>query len=299
MLKKELSVLKVDTTESFTVLLDEKATATGRTGNKVYINCNKIYDVFKINGSINTNKCEGLWLFSGVSHGSTESNGLFFNTNNTIINDLPIKFGEEQYLDRPYKVLNRLNETRVLKGNASIQLKGYYTTPNLYVSPIINAKTFSFIGIHNQIDWNDISTFNIEPNKDNRFYSEIDPMLGSSTYKYITKEILLNKPALDLHIIIDIHKPVYTDFDFYVKTRAPWRTEDFNVTEWVKIDNIWKNFICSEENEYREVEFTIADLMPNLFGVHDFNKFQVKLVGKSKNTATPILFKNLRIIAVT
>jgi hypothetical protein len=162
----------------------------------------------------------------------------------------------------------------------------------------LNIKTFEIIGISNLIDYNIASTYNVSPNASDRLVPETHVSSGVSSYKYQTKTVVLADPAVDLRIIVDVHKPQDSDFDIYVKTVAPYKQELIDNNNWVKVEGVWKDFSCITVSEYRKVEATLSDLMPDIFGESEFKEFKIKLVGKAKNSAKPVLFKNLIAIAV-
>ena len=296
-LNSELVVEAVDSTESFVVRTNQASTMTGFTGGSVILNPNKRYDGFNISGSYLPNGSQESWEFRGVGHGMNEE---FEFDDYRIMPPIAFEPQTDVLLNQPYKLVNRENTIFRMSGVRSLNIYATFSTPDDLVSPVMNVDTFSFIGISNVVDWNQPSTFNIAPNAANRLKPETNPTNGDALFKYVTREIHLAEPALDLRILLDVHKNEMNDFDLYVKVRAPEDSQGMELIPWRKVENVWKDFICSSRDEYREVDCSLGELMPGVFdGIMSFDTFRVKIVGKSKNTSMPPLFKMLRVIAVT
>jgi hypothetical protein len=207
--------------------------------------------------------------------------------------------GQDTFVGQPYKFANSLNETRRLAGDSSIKISGEFKTRNRLLSPVINIGTFNMVGVANRVEFIDPASYSIEPNALNQLVPETDPMNGSEVFKYVTRSLTLRNPALDARILVDVYKPIDSDFDIYVKVLNPWERVDIDTKPWIRIENVWKDFISTSLDDFREVEFNIADLMPNVFGSTEFSTFKVKIVGRAKNPANPPLFKRFRALALT
>jgi hypothetical protein len=84
-----------------------------------------------------------------------------------------------------------------------------------------------------------------------------------------------------------------------VKVLYPWERVDIDTKPWILIENVWKDFISTNLDDMREVEFNIAELMPTVFGSTEFSTFKVKIVGRARNPANPPIFKRFSALAVT
>lgn len=287
-LNTTLTVSAVDTMESFIVQLPAPASVSGRCGGKVLLGINRKLDFFVLNGSFMKYTSTGGWTVNGIAA-----------TNYNAVNFGPVQFKEKYSLSSSAQVANTLNETT--KVRKSLTLTGTFVAPNTWISPVLNVDTLTMVGGCNFVEYDNASNFNVAPNATGRFVEETVPNKGSAAYKYITKTVTLAQPAFDLKIMLGIHKPPSTTFDVYVKTTAPYSSEVINSKSWIKIESINKSFTCNDPTDFREVEFMLGDVMPATFGSSEFKEFKIKLVGRGNktNTARPILFKNLRIVAVT
>jgi len=288
-LNKTLDVASVDSGSSFIVNVGSAATESGRIGGPVIINASRKYDVFNISGDYLDHNAEATWTFTGIGH---SMNGLFGDDDELPMPAIPFKFSENFKLTQPFKYSN--------KGITSLKINSSFTTPNTLVSPILNVNTFSLIGISNVIDFNEESTYNCAPNSAGRYKPETDPTNGVSTFKYVTKVINLTNSALDMRFFLDVSKPEHSDFSIYTKVRAPNENTEMDLIPWNLVKTYTDSDFINQINEFTEIELNMSEDLPTLFdGLFEFNVFAFKIVGRSKNSATPPQFQLLRIIAVT
>jgi len=211
---------------------------------------------------------------------------------------LNIDMNTTNYLERPSKFAASANEKRILgSGNTSTSLQMNFSTDNPRISPVINLDTITFTGISNSIGWIDKETFNVSPNAADRLIGETRDN-GSGSFRYLTNKVTLKNPASDIKIYVDVYKDVDADFDIYVKYGNGESLQDEN-TEWVLFDGVNKDKISSGVNQFIEYETTLSGDSSTYNINAEFIWFRAKLVGKTKNSAKPIMFKNLRVIAVT
>lgn len=295
-LNGELTVLAVDSADSFIVETTTAADETGFAGGDVIINSNRRYEMFNVSGSFTAHETEYTWNLAGIGH---KCNGMFDSDDYVRREDKLFVPGQDTFVGQPYKVANRLNEIRRLNGDASVKITGNFTTTNTLISPVINADTFSLIGVANRVESLSETAYNVEPNAIGQFIAETDPANGSEIYKYVTRMVTLRNPALDMKIFLDVYKPQDSDFDIYVRTLEPWDSVSIDSKNWVLVEGVWKDFISTSLLEYREVEANLSELMPTVFGSSEFSSFKVKIVGRSKNPANPPMFKKFRAMAVT
>jgi hypothetical protein len=297
LLNEDLIVREVDSMNSIIIEVKTNASIAGSTGGNVILNSNKRYDAFNLHGMWSAHGTEYTWSFQGI--GTSIYNDYFYRDNYIRQPEIIIdRFDEDITLLKPFKIANKINEIRNLNSSRNVLLTGTFMSPNTLLSPMINTETFSMTGIYNKVSLINTTKYNVTPNS-NRFISELDPQLGSNEAKYTTGDITLQNPALDLKLFLSIHKPQDSDFDIYIKTRQPWNSTSLLELPWIKIEGIKKDFICSEENEYKEISFMLSDLLPSLYGDTEFNVFKIKIVNQGVNTAQPVLFKSLKLIALT
>ena len=297
---RELPVIAVDSTNSFIVQVAVPATISGRVDRKVYLNVNLKYDKFVMSGSYTAINCTEKWEFEGVGHSSYS----LFNGINYIKQPvIPFKMGDTVLLDSPYKFANEHNETRVFGSpGKSIKIKSTFSSENQYLTPVVNIKSLSLIGISNKIDDDTISNFNVEPNGSNRLILETDKQDGVVSYKYVSKVMALKNPAKELKIMIDVCKPRYSNFDIYIKTLDVGDSKSVDEVPWILMPiDFKKNFTSATDKDFQYIEFIVGEILPSAWDnkTSSFRAVKIKLVGKSKNSANPPKFKNLKVVALT
>lgn len=296
-LNQDLIVRAVDSMNSVIVQVLTPATSTGFVGGDVILDGNKMYDAFSVYGAWSKNGANSLWNFYGIGSSILEE---YYADNYIRQPAIPINvFDEDISLLKPFKIANSFNETRNLQNSNNVMLVGTFTSASPLLSPIVRADTFSMVGVHNLIDVVDETRYNVLPNATDRLVPETHPTSGVLSYKYVTNEIVLENSALDMKIMLRVHKPQDSDFDIYVKTKSPWNQTQVSELPWVKIEGINKNFVCTEEDEFVDVSFILSELMPTVFGREEYNFLKLKITGTGINTSQPVLFKMLQIIALT
>lgn len=292
-----ISVNEVDSIDTFIVDVGVLATETGRCGGNVKFLTNRRYELFNISGAYSSIDCNENWIYYGLGH---ENNYLFTNDDYRRLEGKTFKPYTDVFLKQPYKFATDENESQSGK---SIAIYAEFLTGNEYVSPVLDISTFNAILVSNRVDFVDPEEMNIEPNAIGRYIAETDPSLGSEVFKYVTKNIALKNSALDLKIFVDVYKPIYTDFDIYLKVQPIWDYTPIDTKPWIKLDPLWKDFTSKDLTDYREVQILTNEIMPELFGVSgsigEFSSFKLKIVGKARNSANPPLFRRLRAIALT
>lgn len=294
-LSDELSVIEVDSSDSFIVVAPNNATASGRVGGNVILNTNKKFDMFNVSGAYLPYGASESWKLKGVGH---SINGLFDGTDYVRQEGKAFDVGTDTFMGKPLKLANRKNEVTNIAGNASVIIEASFVSKTYYTSPVINVGSFSSILVSNDTDYIVPDVYNVTPNA-GRLIEETNPLNGSEPYKYVTKAINLQNPASDLKIIVDIYKPKDSDFDIYVKTLKPWERKTIDEVEWVLITGYSKDFLSASLDEFKELDLTLSEIMPSVFGTNEFSSYKVKIVGRNKNSANPPIFKTFRAIALT
>lgn len=287
---KEHIVRAVDTIDSFIIEVESPFTSSGRFGGEnIYIHGNNIkVDVFNVSGQYLAYNSKEVW--NAVTHSFDD----------TVIPDVPFLPMHDVELSNPSVVLSNRNESRVMgKGNSSFNVVASFTPINPYLSPVINTDSFSVTAISNRIDFITDTVYNVEPNAKDRYISETDASRGAQPYKHITNKVLLENPAHDMRVIFDVHLPSQTDFEVYVKVSKPGETAAEKDLSWIKIDNYTKKNTSNNKGDYITYDLTLSKNCTVWTGNIEYITYRVKLVGKSKNSSLPVIFKNLRAIAVT
>lgn len=297
------TVATVDSQDSFIVEMVSVASNSGRFGGtdiKTY-GVNTKYELFNISGSYITYGAAEDWSLVGLGHGRT---GTLFETDDYIAQD-KINFfpGHDRYLAKPFKIASSANEVRVLGVGKSLVVETKINNQTAALSPFINSDTFSFTNVSNRAEWISTADFNQIPNASGRFIAETNSLLGSETYKYVTKNVLLKDPANDIHIFFDVYKDLNADFDVYIKRVSVYETRGIDELEWLKADLIVKNKSSVDLTDRIEYEIIgsehITGWLDGSGSPEPFIGFRVKIIGRSRNSAKPPTFRSFRGIAVT
>ncbi len=293
-LNKDHIIYKVDSQDSFIIQVNSAATFSGRVGgaNVSLHQFNEKYDVFNVSGSYLAYGAPESWTLQGLYYGPAESP--FSSQNNQTTTPLAFTPSEDNFLSQPYKIVSSNQD--------SLKVSVVLTNSNQWLSPVVNTDTFSITTISNRIEWLDESDFNTDPNDSGRFVQETDPQNGSESYKYITKNVILQDPANELRIFFDVYRDKDADFDVYVKRQTVYDDLTLEQLPWTKA-TINKNRFSVDLTDRIEYSVSCQEQVDGWLDDNDdpipFIGFKVKLVGKSKNSCKPVTFRSFRAIAVT
>lgn len=303
------SIIEVDSIDSYIINVQTPATMTGRFGgdNIVAYNGNEKYEVFNVSGAYIPYRAAESWTFTGIGHG--EMGGLFESSNYQTMQPIRFQPQQDRYLGQPYKIASQVNEQIMLAGDKSISVKGTFSSSSTSNSPVINLDTFSVTTVSNRVEWQDKEARESIPVGEPHYVPEQDMVNGTEVYKYVTKTVNLAQPASDLYIYVDVYKDLNADFDVYVKRMTQHDSGSIDQHPWMKVTGLQKNRSSVDLSDFIEysviasqhiVPYTEGGVTyPGWDDSDPFVSFKVKLVGKSRNTAKPPLFRALRIIAVT
>jgi len=300
----QLIVTAVDSQDTFIVQLSSVANVSGRYGGTgvVSYDFNEKYDVFNISGARTAYRATENWTMTGIGHGKTSSP--FASSNYAQQPAISFTIGEDRYMDQPFKIASANNEQRVLGSDGkSVAVQCVFSSAGNAVSPMVNCDTFSITTISNRTEWIDAASYNVAPNATGRLIAETDGYRGVESYKYVTRNILLQNPANDLYIYFDVYKDLNADFDVYVKRTSVYDNRNVDDIPWLLVDQLDKSHSSVDLTD--RVEYTvqcsqaISDWLDTNGEPEPFTAFKIKLVGRAKNSAHPVLFANLRGIAVT
>jgi hypothetical protein len=287
---KEHIVRAVDTIDSFIIEIESPFNSAGRFGlDCINILGNNIkYDVFNVAGQYLGYGSKESWILTGHPFEGTDINDISF----TPMADIT--------LEDPQVILSSQNEPRIKgKGEYSFNIYGKFTPPNPYISPVFNTDSFSVTTVSNRIDHFDESTYNVAPNSGGRYIDETDASRGAQPFKYVTTKVMLENVASDIRVMFDIHLPNKADFDVYIKITRPGEQAPEEKLSWIKIDNFEKKNTGNKLTDYMSYDLTASKHCNSWSKAIEFIAFRVKLVGRSPNSSMPVLFQNLRAIAVT
>lgn len=305
------SIVEVDSMDSYIINVQTPATETGRFGGTQIIayNGNEKYDVFNVSGAYIPYRSSESWNMTGIGHG--ETGGIFEASNYQAQPAIAFQTQEDKFLGQPYKIASKVNEQIMLSGGRSITVAGTFTN-SANSSPVVNLDTFSVTTISNRVEWQNQGLLENTPTGEATYVPEQDIVNGTEKYKYVTKTVNLAQPANDIHIYVDAYKDLNADFDIYIKRMTQHDSGSIEQQPWMKVTGLVKNRSSVDLSDFIEYHVIASEhIVPYIEdgesypgwtdGVEPdpFVSFKVKLVGKSRNSAKPPLFRALRIIAVT
>jgi hypothetical protein len=194
-------------------------------------------------------------------------------------------------------VSNRAGEIANMGGTKSATLSLNLTTADQNVSPVLDMQRSSMWLIHNNIDFQDsagsLQVITGERNTPISFADETDPVGGSHIAKHIVRPITLEQAAIGMKVLLAANVPQQAAFDVYYK--AVEEDINFEDVNWTLIAP--EKQLPSDENPniFREYEYLVGG---SAGLASAFTKFTLKIVMKSRNSAKPPLFRDLRIIAL-
>lgn len=306
-LSKQHIVLETDSMDTFIIQIPgETANATGRFGGEGNsITINEKYELFNVSGAYITYGCPEKWSYNGYIH--NPPNGIL--ANEEFVQNKIFVVGDDNHLDKPHKIYSSDN---ALTEDKLVSIIAQFRSNDEWISPVINADSFSMITVSNRIEWITPEQFNVEPSGINRYKNESDPMNGTENYKYVTRTVTLKNPASDIVIAFDVYKDISANFEIWIKLVEPYESVDIDSKRWMRISGLKNSYHSVDLLDRVEYEITGSTMKLDVYSsntvfttsdwdqvVTEFSQFKVKLVGKSKNPALPPLFQSFRCIAIT
>jgi len=287
---KKHIVREVDSIDSFIIEIEGAFEQSGRFGGgNIYIrNTNVKYDSFNVAGQYLSYNANVSWVANTFKHAGGYED------------PKEIKPQHDMYLERPSVLLSGVNETRILGANKhsfKVDVQCRLTSP--YISPVFNLDSFSVTTISNRIELLTADKYNVSPNKNARLVSETSPTSGSETFKHISHKVLLENPASDMKIIFDVYCTSESDFEVYVKVVSAQNNVDDSTLPWIKVDQYNKKRFSNGMGDKIEYDLTLSENASTWNDDIEYIAYRVKLVGKSSNSSQPVVFENLRAIAIT
>ncbi len=271
---------------------DSNATASGRFGgDNVTLEKQIIYDIATPNLSTLVPEDTTLTLSAKYTRGKSlaETTDNSFQRDTTFTNEVII--GDENIFTESKMIATTANETASLgSGVKSVEYKVNMNTTRANVSPVIDVQRASITTARNQIDKQASGAatgFNVPIN----FVAETNAFGGSSLAKHMTTVTNLSEPAVGLKIILAAIRPTNSDFELYFRTAIDGEdifSKDFTL-------QAAENTQAPDPNNFREYRYLIGGFNGNLAA---FTQFQIKIVMRATNSATPPIFKDLRAIAL-
>lgn len=282
---KQHIIRGIESIDTFIIEVDETFTKQGRFGGRnCAMNGNIKADIVNLSGQYLAYNAHEKWFIGGLS------------TDNSMLPEIDLQTSTDVYLDKTINVLDRENEIRVL-GNTkkSLSIRAEFKLTDILVAPVLNIDSFSLTTVSNRIEKENKEALSKLPLP--RYVPETDPIGGTSPFKYISARANLKNPAGDLKIYLDVNCPSDGSFDIYVKLFTLGDNQDEKKVEWLHFDNFERKKFSNGAEEFIEYDILMSEACSQFKG--EFTGFRVKIVARSASSVKPVLFENLRAIAVT
>ena len=295
----------------YVIAMDSAATADGRGGgNDIIADEQLIVDTFKLNlpdfnpqGTTINYKANMTTTKSYAGSNPAYNRKKAFDINNK-------SFWEP---DKPFLIASDLQESDRLNGSPSAVFSVLFNTTNENLSPYVNVNAATLETGHNVIDYADSNgvfagvggldsdgTGGRNILVSTPYISESSFIGGTNAAKYINRPILLASPATSIKVLVTAQRTSFSDFEVWYRTGILGDENNYiGVNTWYKFStsSIPPNISNYDDMPVDEDFKTFRDYSFSQFNLPDFNVYQIKIVMKSKNSARPPLFQNLRTIA--
>lgn len=281
----------------FTAGSSDTASVSGRTGGStVSATQQYIFNTVQlnINGISQKNSTKTIYRGSLCTSKSLAGDETSYATIENVI----LEPGKEKVAELgPYVILSDSNETTHYSGNESTVITGYlYNEAGTdYTSPLIDLQQTNLVLTQNIIDRNDSASttgFNVPLN----WVDETDPVAGSALAKHITKMVTLENPANGLKILFSGYRPIGSEFKVYYRTLAVGEDTDIRSKNWIYAPFNSEPPEDAANDIFRQYEVQLGGEFYNQ--LDDFNRYQIKIVFRARNSAKPPRIKDLRTIAL-
>lgn len=282
---KQHIIREIESIDTFIIEVDETFTKQGRFGGRnCAMNGNIKADIVNLSGQYLTYNAQEKWFISGLS------------TDNAMLPEIDLQTSTDVHLDKTINILDRDNEIRVLgKNEKCLNIRAEFKLTDILVAPVLNIDSFSLTTVSNRIESDNKEALNKLPLP--RYVPETDPTGGTASFKYISARANLKNPATDLKIYLDVNCPSDGSFDIYVKLFTLGDNQDEKKVNWLHFDNFERKKFSNGAEEFIEYDILMSEACKAFSG--EFTGFRVKIVANSSNPVKPVLFQNLRAIAVT
>ena len=288
------------TLDSYTITLaSDTATSTGSVGGAdVTATENKAYEIIQpqIGQMIfDTNNVNHFFQPTTKTsiHGSETGYTVTSATNRKSITP-----NDNFYLDAQHQVASTVNETNNLSGAKSLKYDIEFISGNEKISPVFDLKRLNALLITNRLD-------NPSASNTTGFLAETEPLGGSSSAKYVTKEIVLDNPstALDVRLSANVFPTSSIKVLFKIRRANDNREFDEIPYEFFNTTGVPDDTVVFAESKsqsphhpdyytsFNEQKFTAENL-------DEFTSFAVKVVMTGTNPSYPPRITDLRAIAL-
>lgn len=295
----------------YIIRMDSAATSDGRGGgDNIVVDEQVIVDMFKLN--LPDFNPQGTKIDYKANMTTTKS---YAGSNRAYSRKKAFEINNKSWWEPgvPFVLASDLQESDRLNGLPSAIFSASFNTTNKNVAPYLNINAATLETGHNVIDYADSDGVFAGVNgldsdgTDGRnilvstpYISESAFLGGTNAAKYINKPITLASPATSIKVLITAQRTSFSDFEVWYRTGILGDQDNYlAVNSWYKFStsSIPPNISNYDDMPIDQDFNTFRDYSFSQFNLPDFNAYQIKIVMKSKNSARPPVFRNLRTIA--
>lgn len=205
----------------------------------------------------------------------------------------PLTFATPEDLASEFAVYSKSNETNDLGDDKSLTISVGFKTQTSSVSPVIDTKKLSIIGITNDV--NNLTT------------NETDANHGSATSRYISRRVNLDFDAEDyaedLNVYLSNYLPSGTSVSVYAKLLNAADSTEFDSLDWTLLEQTSGPADPTAISGFAEYTYGIpsSEKTTGVFtgnGYTGYHTFAIKVVLNSSNSSVVPKVKELRAISV-
>ena len=288
------------TLDSYTITLaSDQATSTGSIGGaNVIAESNKAFEVIQPQiGQMTFDTTDVQHFFRPTTKQSVHGSETGYNATSES-NQKAIVPHDNFYLDSQHQIASKTNEDNNLSGAKSMKYQIKFNSGMDNLSPVFDLQRMKLLTITNRLD-------NPSASNTTGFLEETEALGGSSSAKYVTKEIVLDNPSTSLDVRITANNFPTSTIRALFKIRKAGDNREFDEIPYEFFNTTGAadeavNFSESKSQSphhpsyytsFAEQKFTVSDL-------DEFTSFAIKLVMTGTNPAYPPRIQDMRAIAL-
>jgi len=200
-----------------------------------------------------------------------------------------IVIGDNIYFTAPQLVASTINLTNEMSSqNKSLFLNLTLTTSNTKLSPVLDVKRMSMVGVQNRLN---NPTSSNTPN----FIADTASSGTSSAAAYVTRPITLvnGSTALDVRLTANVRST--SEIEMYYRVSGAEEVRDIEDLAWepFNTDGSPDTSVTPAEDDYTFKELKFSDT-----GINTFTAFQLKIILKGTISSYPPVIRDMRGIAL-
>ena len=283
-LNKTHNIVEVKSKMFTDIVVPTNATETGRYENIIETSYNRSYNIVNVSSDLMDHDVPFTMSMTGVA--SNVYNDRYLAADYSVVSNVDLTMNADVHLAHPMKFIADANTSPTRKTKVKIKTK---VKDN--VSPITNVDTLSATFVGNKLSMETPTTLGVD------YKPETHATDGSQLFKYVTMPVVLDNPAYEVNIFLEVYCGPTNDYDVYFRSVPAHEQSIIKTKEWILVPH--EKIRSSNPSAKIELELSLRDLVPSWDDGEEIAVMQVKIVGMGTNSSSPPIFSNLRIIAST